>query len=64
MTPSTTVGTLLMPNPYPQLMLAAGLWCVPGRSVADDGRWPMVDGGALSGKIGATVNTTTSLAPL
>jgi hypothetical protein len=47
-----------MPNPYPQIVLAAGLWCILGLSVAGDGRWPMLDSGELSGNVGAAVNTT------
>lgn len=49
---------LRMPNPYPQLALAAELWCSLSLSVADDRRWPLLDGGALSGTVGAAVNTT------
>jgi hypothetical protein len=36
--------------------MAAGLWCTLGSSVADDGGWPVLDGGAISGKVGAAVN--------
>ena len=53
-----TVGRKLMPNPYPPVTLTAGLWCMLASSVADDGRWPIVDRGELSGKVGAAVNTT------
>lgn len=47
-----------MPNPCPPLVLVAGVCCILGSSVADDGRWPRLDAGALSGKVGAAVNTT------
>ena len=47
-----------MSNPYSRVVLAAGLWCILSLSVADDGRWPVLDGGALSGTVGAAVNTT------
>jgi len=47
-----------MPNPYQQLAPVAGLWCIVSLSVADDGRWPLLDGGARSGPVGAAVNTT------
>ena len=47
-----------MPNPYPLVIGAAGLWGMLASSVADDGRWPIVDRGELSGKVGAAVNTT------
>ncbi|MGB5734200.1 MAG: hypothetical protein WBM40_07155 [Thiohalocapsa sp.] len=47
-----------MPNLCPQIALAIGLWCILGVSVADDGRRRLLDGGELSGKVGAAVNTT------
>ena len=47
-----------MPKPYQQLILAAGLWCILSLSVADDGRWSVLDAFALSGTVGAAVNTT------
>jgi hypothetical protein len=47
-----------MPNAYFQFVLVGGLWCALGSSVADDGRWPMLDNGELSGKVGAGVHTT------
>jgi hypothetical protein len=46
-----------MPKPYHQLILAAGLWCILNLTVAADGRWPALDGLALSGTGGAAVNT-------
>jgi hypothetical protein len=47
-----------MPNLPTQFVVIAGLWCIPGLSVADDGRLSIVDHGEFSGKVGAAVNTT------
>jgi hypothetical protein len=47
-----------MPNLPRQFVVIAGLWCIPGLSVADDGRLSIVDHGEFSGKVGAAVNTT------
>ena len=47
-----------MPNLPTQFVVIAGLWCIPSLSVADDGRFSIVDHGEFSGKVGAAVNTT------